>query len=87
MKWSKSSFNAKSSDVEVGTRNVKKPATKQLRGENHFNKIPILSTPAKRKIENESDTNVSFLTRHFDSMPASKPGQHSLGESPAKRRK
>ena len=53
-------------------------------GEN-FNSIQILSTPTKRKIEN--DTNVTAMLRHFNDLSAIQPGQHELSGSPAKKRK
>ena len=85
LKLSKSSSKTISSDTEVGICVQRKSASKQFRGEKCFNRIPIINTPTKRKLE--SDTNVSKIARYFDSMPATSQGQHISSESPAKRRK
>ena len=90
LKWSKKEFSTKKSDILVGQSGSQKPSFRKFRGENidesrMFNKIPILSTPTKRKIE--SDSNIVKLASIFGGTSASKPDQHIFSESPAKRRK
>ena len=80
---SKLNLKLRKSDIEVGNS----PSSKVFRGEK-FNGISILSTPKKRKPDN--DTKVSVLRKYFDELPANYLEQsiaEQYSESPAKRRK
>ena len=71
-------------NIKVGNTS----ASSVFRGEN-FMGISILSTPTKRKPEN--DTKVSALRKYFDDLPANyleqSTAEQQYSESPAKRRK